>query len=447
MATPALRPQQIQSTVNLRTVRGQAIRSRDVRIADAAVGVPLLHAIPAAASADGIYRESQRQDRTLFGIWFACDLLSLPRRSRCVGVLLRVCFDDRRIAIRGLEPGAEQIGIRYESGSPLARTKLAEAALAAAETRAGWTGRMRSSDGRPRVFAEGLNGHAAGLFFGGTDAGSVVPDKYTVHVVVSVPADLPELTGTLRMDVSIAHGMLRKRVDHAHSRDPVPFIVSLPDRPASAGLAVAEVAVRNVTAPLAAVGMASVPGVRLCMAADIEHFSRFRTPESARAQQRFVDLLAAAREHAGIAASGVELQESGDGQFAVLPPALDETVVIPRLVEGLWHALAHTNADLSEHARLRVRAAFHRGNLRPGANGWVGESAIAVHRLLDSAPVREALAANPRTDFALIVPDTLYRDVIAQGYEGLPPDAFRRVTVELPEKSFAEIAHVYVPRP
>jgi hypothetical protein len=57
------------------------------------------------------------------------------------------------------------------------------------------------------------------------------------------------------------------------------------------------------------------PGVRLCLAADTEHYSRFRVPEAARAQQRFVELLAAARRHAGLGGSVIAVLVDGYRQL------------------------------------------------------------------------------------------------------------------------------------
>ncbi len=183
------------------------------------------------------------------------------------------------------------------------------------------------------------------------------------------------------------------------------------------------------------------PAVRLCLAADIERYSRFTNVEAARAQARFLEVLGQAQRHAGL--TELDAEHSGDGRFVVLPPGLDESVVIPNLVVGLSIALRHLNTDLNAHARLRLRVAMDRGLLAPDVNGWVGNAAITVHRLLDSAPLRTALAEEPAVDFALIVADTLYRDVIAHGYPGLPPELFQETTIDIPAKHFAEQAWIY----
>jgi hypothetical protein len=183
--------------------------------------------------------------------------------------------------------------------------------------------------------------------------------------------------------------------------------------------------------------------VRLCLAADIERYGRFTNGEAARAQARFLTVLGQAQRRAGLTELDADAEHSGDGRFVVLPPGLDESVVIPNLVVGLSIALRELNADLNAHARLRLRVAMDRGLLAPDVNGWVGNAAITVHRLLDSAPLRMALVAEPAVDFALIVADTLFRDVIAHGYPGLPPELFQKTTVVIPAKQFAEQAWIY----
>lgn len=186
------------------------------------------------------------------------------------------------------------------------------------------------------------------------------------------------------------------------------------------------------------------PAVRLCIAADIEHYSRFTDVEAIRAQRRFNDVLRHARAHARLVERQVGVQESGDGQFAVLPPGIDESAVIPDLVTGLTMALRSANADLSRHARLRLRVAVHRGLLTPGANGWIGNSAIAVHRLLDSDQLRTALTREPDADFVLAVGDTVFQDVLAHGYDGLMPHEFQETTVTIPAKRFTERAWIHI---
>ncbi len=185
--------------------------------------------------------------------------------------------------------------------------------------------------------------------------------------------------------------------------------------------------------------------VRLCIATDIEKYSRFNDVTALRAQDRLVGLLAAARRRAGVDEAAVALQEHGDGQFAALPPDIEEPQVIPDFVRALRLELEALNADLAAHARLRLRVAMCRGNIRRGANGYVGSTAIAVHRILDAPPLRTALRDEIAAAFVLAVSDSIFTDVVAQGHGDLDPSAFRPVTAKLPEKGFEETAWIFLP--
>ncbi|MEU0532598.1 hypothetical protein [Amycolatopsis tolypomycina] len=260
---------------------------------------------------------------------------------------------------------------------------------------------------------------------------SAAPRTAEVRATLWVPLDQAELAGVNRLDGTLLRPAWHRRRLHAGT-GPVPFSVTLPSgwgqRPVP---------------PPRPVGHRS-PAVRLCMAADTVAYGRFTTGEAARSQERLVEVLAKARRAAGIPEDEVDLQPSGDGQFAILPTGLDETVVIPRLVEGVRTALATVNADLSDRARLRLRVALHRGHVAPGANGWVGAVTVAVHRLLDCAPLRARLVQDRSADFALIVSDVLFGDVIVGG--DLDAAAFEPVDAVLPDKAFAERAWVHTPQ-
>ncbi|MBB5851100.1 hypothetical protein ACFQ05_37390 [Amycolatopsis umgeniensis] len=261
-----------------------------------------------------------------------------------------------------------------------------------------------------------------------------IPPAGTVRATLCAPADLTTLSGFVRLDATVLTGRGRPRRAHGGCR-PIRFETRPPEG----------------WAPTVAPGAATpatgfaTPAVRLCVAVDTESYSRFTTSEAARSQQRLLDALVHARGHAGLREADVDLQHSGDGQFAILPAGIDESVVIPRFVTGLRTALASTNADLSAHARLRLRVALHRGHVAAGVNGWIGYAPIAVHRLLDSAQVRAALLRESGADFALIVSEVLFTDVIADGAASLDPASFDPVEVRIPEKNFAERARVYVP--
>ena len=366
----------------------------------------------------------------------------LSARWSCVALFLRMSFDDRRIEVvdAGIDPVADS------------------AVDPAVDPAVGPTVAPSHGAAPGAVSVTGLSSNVVGWYFDRLNGDP--PPEVRAHATLNVPRDLAELTGTVRAELPVVRtGLLHRRRAHARAAQLQEFALPLPGRRSGIAApvdsrAVASSAAGSTSGPTAAAVSAHAPknaepdaAVRLCCAADIERYSRFRTPEAVRAQQRLTEALARARHHAGIAEERVETQESGDGQFVVLPTGLDESEVIPALVHGFRIALAEVNADLNERARLRLRIALHRGHVERGANGWAGDSAVGVHRLLDSGPARAALTGRPDADFALIVSDTLYQDVIAHGYGLLRPEAFTRVEVEIPAKHFAERAWIYVPEP
>ncbi|HEV2639913.1 MAG TPA: hypothetical protein VGX23_32570 [Actinocrinis sp.] len=296
------------------------------------------------------------------------------------------------------------------------------------------------------VLISGLGTPGVGWYAQGQDS-ETGSWELAVRVSLALPEDVRELVGTLMAEAPVIRtGLPPARRAHARMSTLEEFAVPIP-------LPARRQAPAHLNTPNTDNGLAAQPtlaqpassSVRLCVAVDIERYSRFRTPEAVRAQERLVEILARACRHAGIADDQAETQVTGDGRFVVFAPGLDESAVIPALVQGLEVVLSEVNNDLNDRARLRLRVALHRGHLTRGSNGWAGVSSIAVHRLLDSGPARRALDDRPQADFTLIVPDSLYSDVIAHGYGLLRPDRFAQVDVDVPAKGFSERAWVYVP--
>lgn len=293
-------------------------------------------------------------------------------------------------------------------------------------------GRMRSvpGDPAPRVF--GAQYPDFGFTVTAAPGTHLTRRSYGLRVLLEVPGDLPDLAGSLYVSTTISRAR-RRRTDvfDASMSTAETFIEQLPD-PMRA---------------LAGRPSAGPAAVRLCVATDIEKYSRFTEAAAMRAQQRLVDILAAARRRAGIDESAVDLQEQGDGQFAILPPDVDMTRTVPDLVRALRLELHAVNAELNADAMLRLRVAMCRGTVRRAANGYVGGPAIAVHRILDSPSVRAALTAEERAMLVIALSESIYVEVVAKGGTELDPAEFRPVTARLPEKGFEETAWVFVPPP
>jgi hypothetical protein len=186
-------------------------------------------------------------------------------------------------------------------------------------------------------------------------------------------------------------------------------------------------------------------GVRkLCVAYDVEQYSGRGTRREYATQQRLADALEFAFREAGVPAGDAEVQEQGDGGLALLPTggAIDEPRLIVDLIGALVEGLNELNEDLVEQARVRLRVGLGEGVVHRAPHGYVGPAVIEVCRLRDSGPVRSALAGSD-APLVAVVADGLYRDVVSQGYHGLPASAFTQVDVAV--KSYSGKAWIYLP--
>jgi hypothetical protein len=282
----------------------------------------------------------------------------------------------------------------------------------------------------------GIGKSTFSCYVGGLDGDALPSTPLVVHAVVPAEEVTREVELTIRADFSLTRPRFPllpgRRLDHGRVNTPWTFPLTLP------GLVQSGEPVHSHDA-------ATLTGVRLCVAADIESYSRFLDPEAAQAQERFVEVLRAARAHAGIDESAVSIQQSGDGQYAMLPACIDETAVIPKLLEGFEIGLRAANKGRGDGDRLRIRLALDRGIVTPSVNGYVGRSTITVHRLLDSQILREALAERTRFDHALIVSETIYQEVVRHGYGGIKPAEFAETVVHVPQKNFSERAWLHSP--
>ncbi|GAA4719864.1 hypothetical protein [Phytohabitans rumicis] len=385
-------------------------------------GRPLVYPIQPAELPPFLRTRAESTGCRYHGAVFAFDLDALPSGIRYSRARFEVAFGDERALAVQVHADGDALGLLYGGGAPTPFSLTASRVVRAVRARPGWLARLAPRGGQARAWVSGVQSNAFRWTYDDPRGDTLVPRHYAMHALVEVPPDLSALDGTLGVQVELSAS---SPTPPAGMREAVPFVIPLapggPRPPAEPAL------------------------VRLCLSADVEGYSRRPNDIAEATQRRLVDVLARARRHAGLDEDGVHRQPQGDAEFAILPAGLDESVVIPRLVQGLAGALRDVNRDLNSLARIRLRVALHRGLMKPGASGWVGSAPIAVHRILDSPPLRAALRDNPASDFVLGVPDVLFQDVIAHSYAGLPADDFTPMTVDLPDKSFVEHAWLYVP--
>jgi hypothetical protein len=116
--------------------------------------------------------------------------------------------------------------------------------------------------------------------------------------------------------------------------------------------------------------------------------------------------------------------------LALLPATEPEPRVVDDLPRHLAHELAQLNADMLPERRLRLRMAVHHGSAAPAAMGYSGQGVVVVSRLLDSAPLRQALDG---ADLAVMLSAAVYDDVVLNGHTSLRPEQCTPVLVMVKE--------------
>ncbi|GAB2967366.1 ATP-binding protein [Saccharothrix stipae] len=135
---------------------------------------------------------------------------------------------------------------------------------------------------------------------------------------------------------------------------------------------------------------------------------------------------------AGIPWRRCDREDRGDGVFVLAPPDVPKARFVERLPEELARALREHNAAHAPEERIRLRMALHAGEIRYDDHGVTAAAINLAFRLLDSDPVRSALAGSSGV-LAVIVSSWFYDEVVRHSAVGAR--SFEPVSVELKETS------------
>jgi hypothetical protein len=187
------------------------------------------------------------------------------------------------------------------------------------------------------------------------------------------------------------------------------------------------------------------PHRRVVVAVDMESYSKRSNVLQHRAQVAFKQIMEKACAEAGLDRDSWRIQPGGDGELAILPPQVSERAVVGRLTPIIDRLLREHNQGLASEAKIRLRLAVHQGLVHlDGANGFPSDAVVHACRLNDSSQLKQVLRTYHGANAALIVSDTVYRDVIVH-YQDLRPDQFAKVVADIPEKNFTATAWIHVP--
>ncbi len=147
-----------------------------------------------------------------------------------------------------------------------------------------------------------------------------------------------------------------------------------------------------------------------------------------------------------LAAAGVPMRacwhgDAGDGVVVLVPPKYPKAPLLEVLPEALAQAVRGHNTTSLTAARARLRLAIHAGEVAFDEHGATSPTMVAAFRLLDAAPVREALTGSPGV-LAMIVSGLVFDEVVRNSAT-LDPATFRPVEVSV--KSFRGRAWIALP--
>jgi hypothetical protein len=175
--------------------------------------------------------------------------------------------------------------------------------------------------------------------------------------------------------------------------------------------------------------------------ADIVSYSRFDAGQQELVQDMFARMLDRSLIEADVSPQAVEAQNQGDARLLSFPPGTNVAKVLAVMPRHLNAELLARNRDSAEHARLRVRLSLTMGPTAPGRTGLTGTAPIAVVRLANSAKLREAMSAAPRSCLGVIADHHLYNVYVRQRFRpDLDPDEY--VLVHVSEKGFESDAWI-----
>jgi class 3 adenylate cyclase len=200
----------------------------------------------------------------------------------------------------------------------------------------------------------------------------------------------------------------------------------------------------TIRLPPAAVPDTAVPDtaaitVRLGFTVDVVGYGKRSIRERRQIQTRLRTVFCDLTAGAGFTLAGDYFQGTGDGVVAFFPPDVDLPKALDLLLTALPRALAADNRAHDDPMRLRM--AVDIGTVGLGPLGFVADAVINFCRLVDSEPIRDAIAHNQDAPIAVLVSDTVHHMAIRPFDEFAEID-FQRVDVVV--KNYQAQAHLTI---
>lgn len=184
------------------------------------------------------------------------------------------------------------------------------------------------------------------------------------------------------------------------------------------------------------------PAQRLLLACDVDGFGRADASLQSRWRHAVHQVLGEAASQVGLDSSCWQRQRAGDGELAILPIGTSWRAVFEQLIGAVDRQLHDYNRYATDDARLRLRVAVHEGTVAGTSDGFAGQAAATVTRLVDAPPLQRVLDEHPKASMAVAVSDPVFHEVTA----GRSPERDRYIRITVPQsKEPTEDAWMFVP--
>ncbi len=135
-------------------------------------------------------------------------------------------------------------------------------------------------------------------------------------------------------------------------------------------------------------------------------------------------------KHAGIPWVDCNHEDRGDGVFVLVPAEVPKSLFVESLPFAVVSALRAHNSTHPAEERIRLRMALHAGEVNYDKYGATAASINLAFRLLDSGPLKDALAESPGV-LAVITSSWFFEEVVR--HAAAYADAYRPALVTVKE--------------
>ncbi|MET0234709.1 MAG: tetratricopeptide repeat protein [Kibdelosporangium sp.] len=149
------------------------------------------------------------------------------------------------------------------------------------------------------------------------------------------------------------------------------------------------------------------------MVVDVEGFGDRRRTDSDQVEVRagLYQALRRTFDAVAIPLADCDHEDRGDGALILAPPHIPKNLFVAILPEMLARALAEHNRDHTDVERIRLRVVLHAGEVKYDEHGVTSASINFAFRLLESRPLKTALATSPGV-LALMTSSWFFDEVV-----------------------------------